>query len=131
MILQVISKSQAGHPDAASEALKAVVHHWDEGLTVARLEPRDLPADERKVIDPISLAALILSIPSAALAVLDLADRMRKRHRAQQLIDKAGEVSASGEARVYVVTAEGTMSLETMHPDELLELAASSDEPGG
>jgi hypothetical protein len=131
MIIQVISKPQAGDPDSATEALEAVVHRWDEEFTVARLEPKELPAEERKVIDPVSLAALFLSIPSAALAAMNVADRMRKRHRAKQLIEKAEEVRASGDARVYVLTAVGTRPLETMDPDELLELATSSDEPSG
>ena len=130
MIVQVISTSEAGDPDTASEALEAIVYHWDEELTVARLEPKELPAEEHKVIDPVSLAALFLSIPSAALAVLDLADRMKKRQRAKELIEKAEEIRASGDTRVYVVTTKGTMPLEDMHSDELLELAAASDEPG-
>jgi hypothetical protein len=41
-----------------------------------------MPDADRKVIDPISLAALILSIPSAVLAVMDIADRLTKHRKA-------------------------------------------------
>ena len=46
---------------------------------------------DRKIVDPISLAALILSIPSAVLAVIDIADRLTKRrsHRTLDLLDRA------------------------------------------
>ena len=130
MIVQVISRSQAGDPDGASRALEALVQRWDEQITVAHLGPKELSAEQRKAIDPVSIAALFLSIPSAALAVLDLADRMRKRQRAKQLIEKAGELRASRDVGVYVVTGQGAIPLETMHPDKLLELATSSDEQG-
>ena len=36
----------------------------------------------------------MLSIPSAALAVADLADRIRKRRRATELIDHAQQLAA-------------------------------------
>jgi hypothetical protein len=45
-----------------------------------------------------SQASLVLSIPSAALAVTDLADRIRKRRRATELIDHAQQVAAGSKS---------------------------------
>ena len=41
-----------------------------------------------------AVASLVLSIPSAALAVADLADRIDKRRRATELIDQAQHLTA-------------------------------------
>ena len=51
----------------------------------------------------VSMASLVLSIPSAALAVADLADRIRKRRRAQELIDHA-QLLAARQVRVYLMS---------------------------
>ncbi len=47
-----------------------------------------------KALDPVALASLAVSLPSAALAVADLADRIRKRRRAAELIDHARQQAA-------------------------------------
>jgi hypothetical protein len=128
MIITLVSASQAGDCEAAARALKAVVHGWDEDFVVRCRAVGELSAEERKAIDPVSVAALIVSIPSAALAVLDLRDRMRKRQRATQIIEKAGELCAGRDARAYVVTVQGAVPLDRMRPDDLLDLAPSLNE---
>ncbi|MGH8931765.1 MAG: hypothetical protein ACRDZO_14360 [Egibacteraceae bacterium] len=126
MIIKLVPASQAGDCDAAAQALEAVVHTWDKELVVSCREVKELSAEERKAIDPLSVAALILSIPSAALAFVDLADRMRKRQRAQQIIEKAGEFRASRNAQAYIITVQGAIPLDTMRPDDLLDVAPLS-----
>ena len=49
----------------------------------------------------------MLSIPSAALAVLDLADRIHKRRRATELIDHAQQL-ATQQVTVYLITQSRT-----------------------
>ncbi|MGH3922169.1 MAG: hypothetical protein ACRDTT_04750, partial [Pseudonocardiaceae bacterium] len=100
---------------------------WDAELVVSCRALKESSAVERKAIDPVSVAALILSIPSAALAVLDLADRMRKRQRAQQIIAKAGELRADRNAQASIVTVRGAIPLDAMRPDDLLDLTSSLD----
>ncbi len=128
MIIKLVPASPAGDCEAAAHALEAVVHAWDKQLAVSRRELREASAEERKAIDPVSVATLILSIPSAALAVLDLTDRIGKRQRARQIIVKAGELRAGGDAQVYIVTAQGAIPLGGMRPDDLLDLALSLSE---
>ncbi len=64
----------------------------------------------------------MLSIPSAALAVLDLADRIRKRRRAAELIDHAQQL-ATQQVTIYLISQGRTVELRTLTPDQLLDLA--------
>ena len=73
-----------------------------------------------------ALASLVLSIPSAALAVQDLADRIRKRRRAQELIDHAQHL-ATQQVTVTLISDSHTAELHTLSPDQLLDLQASED----
>jgi len=85
-----LNADSAEHLSAAREKLAGLVHDW--GCNVVDLAAptgENMSGRDDKVIDPISLTALVVSLPSAALAVFDLADRIRKRRRAQELIDQA------------------------------------------
>jgi hypothetical protein len=64
----------------------------------------------------------VLSVPSAALAVADLADRIRKRRRAADLIDHARQ-QAARQVTIYLITPGRTTDLSTLTPDQLLDLA--------
>ena len=97
MIIQ-LNGPAAGNVEAAQRSLEALACRW--GYDIAQSPDETLPAatsdeENRKAIDPVSLAAAVLSIPSAALAVADLADRIRKRRRASELIDHAQQLPAS------------------------------------
>ena len=88
----------AGNVDAAKQSLSTMAQNW--GTEIAEVPAAAATAagtsqDDRKVIDPVSLAALVLSFPSAVLAVQDLADRIRKRRRAKELIDQAQQLPPS------------------------------------
>lgn len=82
--------------------------------------------DNDKIIDPVSIAILVMSIPPALLAVRDLADRIGKRRRAKELIDQAQQLAAR-QVTVYLVTPGRTVELHTLTPDQLLDLA--DDDP--
>ena len=73
-------------------------------MTVARSSPAELPEVERRAIDPISLAALILSIPGVVLAAMDLADRIAKRRRAKALIDTAERLRVERKVETFVIS---------------------------
>lgn len=128
MIIQLVPTAQAGNCETTACAFEAIVHAWDKNFAVSCRQLKELSTEERKAIDPLAVATFILSIPPAALAVLDLTDRIRKRQRAKQIIDKAGELCAAGNVRAYIVTVEGAIPLDAMRPDDLLDLAASLNE---
>ena len=68
----------------------------------------------------------MLSIPSVALAVLDLADRIRKRRRAEELIGRAQHLAAQ-QVTVFLISDGRAVDLRTLTPDQLLDLLASED----
>jgi hypothetical protein len=63
----------------------------------------------------VALTALVLSIPSAATAVLDLADRITKRRTAKELIDHAKQL-ACRQVTVRVISRSRTIELRAMTP---------------
>jgi hypothetical protein len=125
MIIQLDSAT-ADHADAAMRNLGVLTRSW--GYEISQAPSAAMPAagmDDRgdgKGIDPVALASLVLSLPSAALAVADLADRIRKRHRAAELIGHAQEL-ATQRVTVYLISAGRTVELRTLTPDQLLDLA--------
>jgi hypothetical protein len=130
MIIQLEGPATAD-VDAAQRSLAALTRRW--GYEIAQSPEGALPAaaihdENRKAIDPVSVAAAVLSIPSAALAVADLADRIRKRRRASELIDHARQL-ADQHVSVRVISHGHTAELRTMAPDQLLELLDSEDSP--
>lgn len=124
MIIQVEGGS-AENVAGAKRALTELADGW--GL---RLDAASFPAEkdrydgiETRGADPVALASLIVSLPSAALAVADLADRITKRRRAKELTDKAESLSGKG-VTIFVVTETHKVELRTLTTDEVVTLAA-------
>lgn len=124
MIIRLES-STAEHLQAARQHLETMAHRWGYELHVHPAAPPVAVHNSEKGIDPVSVAALALSIPSVALAVLDLADRIQKRRRAHELIDQARQL-ADQHVTVYLITQSRPLELPTLDPDQLL--AAITDE---
>jgi hypothetical protein len=109
---------------AAQHGIGELARDWGHETTVL---PSDAPSatrtspSEDKAIDPVSVTALVLSIPSAALAAIDLADRIHKRRRAQQLINHAREL-AEQDVALRVIAQERPIELTALDPDQLLDL---------
>ena len=129
MIIQ-LQGATAENVAAAKRDLEALAHSWGHELAEAPAEATTAAAtshdDHDKIIDPVSVAALVLSIPSAALAVLDLADRIHKRRRATELIDH-GQQLAAQQITVTLISPGRTVELRTLTPDQLLDLTAGED----
>jgi hypothetical protein len=121
MIIQLESRT-AEDVAAAKRSLDDLAHSWGEEITKATTAAGTIRKGDDKVIDPVSIATLVLSIPGAALAVSDLADRIRKRHRAEELIDQAQQLAAE-QVTVCVMSPSRTIDLSTLTPDQLLDLA--------
>ncbi|MDQ2883672.1 MAG: hypothetical protein M3Y48_21575 [Actinomycetota bacterium] len=125
MIIQLESAT-AENVEASRRNLEALAHSWGHEMIKAPASTPDAAAaagNDDKVIDPVSLAALVLSIPSAALAVLDLADRIHKRRRAKELIDHAQQLAAQ-HVTVCLISHSRPVELTTLAPDQLLDLLA-------
>lgn len=79
--------------------------------------------DEVSKGDPVAVAALILSVPGAVLAMLDLAERARLAERVRHLLAK---VRGSEGAATLHVGAEPPLDLSTATDDEVMDLLAKS-----
>lgn len=125
MIIRLDSAT-AGNIEAARRNLEALAHSWGHEIAAAPANPPQVAEAARtndKGIDPVSITALVLSIPSAALAVLDLADRIHKRRRATELIDHAQQL-ADQHVTVCLMSQSRPLELTTLTPDQLLDLLA-------
>jgi hypothetical protein len=114
-------------PETARSSLGELARSWGHELapvSTGTPTPPDLDHDgDTKAVDPLSLAALVLSIPSAALAVVDLADRIKKRRRAMELIDHAHEL-AERQVEIEVIVRDQPRELIALDADQLLDLLA-------
>ena len=122
MIIQLESASTE-HMQAARRSLEVIAQSWGTEITeTPAAAAGTIHHDDSKVIDPASLAILVLSIPPAALAVLDLADRIHKRCRATELIDHTQQL-ATQHVTIHLVTQNRTVELRTLTPEQFLDLA--------
>ena len=112
-------------------AATAIVHALGPEDAEARRQPvTEAPDAERKVVDLISLATLILSIPTAVLAVIDIVDRLKKRRKAQAVIDAAKQAKAEQQVDIYLLTLDQTpQPVADLTPDRLLDLVAALQPP--
>jgi len=109
--------------DAASE-FKAVCADLEPGVNVAvaRLSAVQSKAGD-KAIDPVAVGALIAAIPSALLAVADIADRIKKRRAAQKLIDDAKHLQSTRKVQIHLLVENVATPLEKVTADILIETA--------
>jgi hypothetical protein len=124
MIIQIQTPGTATLNEARRR-LQELAGSWGHEITDT---PPRTPAAEAagKAIDPVAIASLAVSLPSAALAVADLADRIRKRRRAAELIDHARQ-QAARHITITVITPGNVTQLGALTPDQLLDLQAGQD----
>ena len=130
MIIQLESAT-AENVGVARRNLEALAHSWGHQMAETPAHTSKAagatPNDD-KGIDPVSITALVLSIPSAALAVLDLADRIHKRRRANELIDHAQQLAAQ-QVTMCLMSQSRPVELTTLAPDQLLDLLVDENPP--
>jgi hypothetical protein len=120
-----IETFDAASLDKARRDLQDLADSWGHEITDA---PAGAPAakGDGKTIDPVAIASLAVSLPSAALAVADLTDRIRKRRRATELIDHARQLAAR-RVTITVITPGCVTELCALTPDQLLDLQADQN----
>lgn len=124
MIIQIETPDTASLNEAR-RSLQDLAHSWGHKITDT---PTGTPAarTDGKTIDPVAIASLAVSLPSAALAVADLTDRIRTRRRAAELIEHARKLAAR-QVTITVITPGHSTELGTLTPDQLLDLQADQD----
>ncbi|MFD6433773.1 hypothetical protein [Streptomyces venezuelae] len=113
--------------ESAGKSVAALTTKWGYPPEPApAVQPANDPDPDNKVVDPVAVAALVMSIPSAMLAVADIADRIQKRRRASELIERAQQLRAQ-QATARLVREDRSVDLATLTPDQLLDLIADED----
>lgn len=111
--------------DAAEQVAAEIESILTEGteFTAERRRLADLPEPERKIFDPVTLAVagLVISVPAAVLAVMQVTERIGKRRRANALAEKARTLRAEKGVEIKIVVTQ-TRSLADLDADGILEL---------
>ena len=95
----------------------------------AEAVPESLPPPEpgERATDPIAVAGLILAIPGALLAVMDLAERLLLKQKIAQLIARLKARRALRPGQATLLLEDGRrVALDEVEPEELLALAAGA-----
>ncbi|MFD7417711.1 hypothetical protein [Kitasatospora purpeofusca] len=121
MIIEIVGPGA----EAARENIAAVAADWGHPADTVP-STATVTGPGTKGVDPVAVMSLLLSVPSAALAVTDITDRIRKRRRADELIEQARQFSTE-QTTARLVRADRSVDLATLTPDQLLDLIA--DEP--
>jgi len=128
--ITLVLAGESAAAERAAVALETALGGAENG--VRRLPPKELPEITRRVVDPISLAALVLAVPGALVAALDIADRIRgKRKRASELVETAKRVRHEQRVEALIINAEGvSLALADLDADKVLDLADAIERPG-
>lgn len=111
--------------EAAEKSIAELTASWGyQPEPAPTAEPTTGP--DTKGVDPLALTSLIVSIPSAMLAVADITDRIHKRRRAAELIERAQQLRTQ-QATARLVREDRSIDLATLTPDQLLDLIADDD----
>ncbi|MFD7411638.1 hypothetical protein [Kitasatospora purpeofusca] len=121
MIIEIVGPGA----EAARESIAAVTADWGHPADTIP-STTTVAGPDTKGVDPVAVTSLLLSVPSAVLAVADIIDRIRKRRRAGELIERARQLSTE-QTTARLVRADRSVDLSTLTPDQLLDLIA--DEP--
>jgi len=120
---------EGADPQPAAAELVALVQGF--GADAAVSTPDAASDEARRAVDPIALTALIVAIPPGVLAVLQLgdriADRLEKRRRAKQLLERARQIRTTRKVEFHVVGKDGSRQLLTLTEDEVLDLAEAKE----
>ncbi|MGI5507178.1 hypothetical protein [Lentzea sp. CA-135723] len=125
MIIRIESATDDGLASAKS-SLDKLVGAWGYQTRETPLSAEGSAPEDKKAVDPVAVAALIVSIPSAALAVTDLADRILKRRRAQELIDEIKR-ELDGKTTLELITDDGPRDITELSPDQVLDIPKPED----
>lgn len=93
--------------EAEKELVSVIENEFSQKPT--RMADQKLNADDHKVVDPLSVAALVLSVPATIVSVVDLIERVKKKKATDRLIQWAQDYHEKNPDTVITITTpEGT-----------------------
>ena len=117
----------AGAEQAAQDLARLLGEEYD---TTPAVHNNASSADtgEPRRIDPATGIALVLSIPGAILAAVDLADRIKKRKKADRLIQWARQQrQSSPQLQIHIEIGQAFLSLDKVDSAQLLDTIPDKD----
>lgn len=112
--------------DGADELADALTAFFDKEFGRRPHRSREKPeTGGGDKADPVAVAALILSLPSATLAAFDLAERIKLRDKIVRLLALIRRQHNDKGAVARIETPEGMQDLAVMDADRLLEVTGS------
>jgi len=105
-----------------AQRLEAVLHqNFGESPSRRSSEVQDAAGTRA---DPVALLTLILALPTAAVAALDLVARLKARDRIRAIIDFAKQERDATGVRIWVSVGDGPpVALDEARPEHLLDAA--------
>ena len=116
-------------PNQAADEVEEILRSLDPELRIERRTHEKSGDRDEKGIDPVAVAAVVLALPAAFIAALDLRDRIAKRKRASKLIDESKRLARTSGIRISIVSKSTTIQIDGTDADKLLELFDEA-EPG-
>lgn len=119
-----------GQNAAQAEQELQALFEAELGERAARLEAPAAAERGATRSDPVAVAALILAIPSAILATMDLAQRLKLKQRVDRLLDWARSKRAADPGiELTLVTSDGrALPLDRAEAGEVLDALAKGGE---
>lgn len=119
-------------PDAAqaADSLEKIL----EKVTAMRPQRRIPPTErsDEKALNAltVAIASLILAIPAAVLATADIAERIAKRQKAEEIITQARQIIINGNVSMTITINGGGLPVpvQSLTADTLLELANKANQ---
>ena len=107
--LQIQFQIQAHDAEVIAQKISAILA--EELRAQPEVSSASRPRREgSRAVDPVALAALIVSIPSAVLATLDILERMKKKREIEKALEKISELTHEyPDAAILLNAPDGTL----------------------
>ena len=114
--------------DAANDFVKIIEQEF--GVKPKPVTPNTSVDQTTKGVEPLALTAVILTIPPALLAAIDLVDRIKKKKQLDTVLQKTQKIQKTKtELKIHILTPKGTkIEIHSVTSAELLDAASEVSE---